>query len=407
MAGHVYKPNCKCPKDKKCTCDATWAYIIDLGRKHPATGKKWPYKKGGFKKKTDAEAAMAKLIIDVQGGNHIKESAILFEDFASQWLKDYTVTHGVKKGTARIRQHEINRLLDYFQKIPLRDIKKKDYQAALNDLKLKGLAVNTISGIHSTGRMIFKLAAEWQYIRKENDPTEGARVPKDTLTIEQIENQNEIPKYLEKEQLALFLKTAKKYGLGDDYEVFYTLAYTGMRVGELCALAEKSLAEDEIKITRTIYNPVNNRKTYEVGTPKTKKSIRPISIEDDLANILKGIIAKNRKTKMLYRQTFHDKGFLFIFRDEEYAGYPLYPKLIDYRMKRILKLAGLDAKLSPHSLRHTHTSLLAEAGVSLEEIMDRLGHVNDDVTRRIYLHITKTKKKEASQKFHQLMQNLF
>lgn len=75
-------------------------------------------------------------------------------------------------------------------------------------------------------------------------------------------------------------------------------------------------------------------------------------------------------------------------------------------MRRLLKLSGLNEMLTPHSLRHTHTSLLAEAGVGLHEIMQRLGHKDDDTTRNVYLHVTKTKKKEASHKFGQLMSNL-
>ncbi len=75
-------------------------------------------------------------------------------------------------------------------------------------------------------------------------------------------------------------------------------------------------------------------------------------------------------------------------------------------MKRILKRAGLNEKLTPHSLRHTHTSLLAEAKVSLEQIMDRLGHSDDHTTKNIYLHVTKELKKDASQKFGLLMKSL-
>jgi integrase len=74
-------------------------------------------------------------------------------------------------------------------------------------------------------------------------------------------------------------------------------------------------------------------------------------------------------------------------------------------MARLLKIAGLDQSLTPHSLRHTHTSLLAEAGVGLEQIMQRLGHSDDETTRNIYLHITKPKRKEASQKFSELMRS--
>jgi integrase len=40
-------------------------------------------------------------------------------------------------------------------------------------------------------------------------------------------------------------------------------------------------------------------------------------------------------------------------------------------------LANVPRRLIPHSLRHTHTSLLAVAGGALEQIMDRLGHSDD------------------------------
>lgn len=59
----------------------------------------------------------------------------------------------------------------------------------------------------------------------------------------------------------------------------------------------------------------------------------------------------------------------------------------------------------PHSLRHTHTSLLAEAGVVLEGIMERLGHTDDDTSKNNYRHVTEKMKKEASQKFGQLMRS--
>ncbi|WP_425060272.1 Tyrosine recombinase XerC [Sporomusa carbonis] len=84
----------------------------------------------------------------------------------------------------------------------------------------------------------------------------------------------------------------------------------------------------------------------------------------------------------------------------------MYIKLIENRMARLLRISGLNQDLTPHSLRHTHTSLLAEAGVGLEEIMERLGHSDDEVTRTVYLHVTKDMKKEAAQKFSNLMSNL-
>ena len=75
-------------------------------------------------------------------------------------------------------------------------------------------------------------------------------------------------------------------------------------------------------------------------------------------------------------------------------------------MKQVLKKTYIDKHLTPHSLRHTHISLLTEARASLEEIMDRVGHVDDSTAKNIYLHVTKDMKKETSHKFSELMKDL-
>jgi|SRR5690554_6477039 len=108
---------------------------------------------------------------------------------------------------------------------------------------------------------------------------------------------------------------------------------------------------------------------------------------------------------MRKRDKYYDKDFVFA-KMERNPGYPEMLKTIKNRMTRLLKLAGLNEELTPHSLRHTHTSLLAEAGVNLETIMERLGHKDDETTRHVYLHVTKSQKKEASQKFAELMRSL-
>ena len=66
---------------------------------------------------------------------------------------------------------------------------------------------------------------------------------------------------------------------------------------------------------------------------------------------------------------------------------------------QLLEVAELNSELTPNSL-------LAEVRVSLEEIMDRLGLYDDQITKNAYLHITQEMKKEASQKFSELMRSL-
>ncbi|MEM5022127.1 tyrosine-type recombinase/integrase [Bacillus subtilis] len=76
---------------------------------------------------------------------------------------------------------------------------------------------------------------------------------------------------------------------------------------------------------------------------------------------------------------------------------------MENRFRSVLKKSNIDKKLTPHSLRHTHTSLLTEVGVDLQRIMNRL---EAKTTTRVYLHITKDRKKEASHKFNELMRSL-
>jgi integrase len=412
MKGHFYKPHCKCvdskgesKKTKKCSCGAKWSYIIDIGT-DPKTGKRKQKKKGGFNTKTEAQEAAALLIAELTQGTYVEEKNITFEEFAYEWLEIYKSSGKPKKpGTIRIRKHEIQRLLDYFAKLKLKDISRKMYQDALNDLKKRGFADNTLDGAHRTGRMIFKRAIEMELIKK--DPTEFAYIPKDETTVEEIEKE-EIPNYLEKEELSLFLKTAEEKGLERDYPIFKLLAYTGIRVGELCALKWKDIdfEEGSISITKTYYNPNNNIRKYQLVPPKTQKGKRIIDVDPSVLTLLEKHRAAQNKVRMRLRKQYHDEDFVFAKMDEKNPGYPELIKTIENRMKRLLKLAGLNQELTPHSLRHTHTSLLAEAGVSLEEIMDRLGHKDDDTTKHVYLHITKSMKKEASRKFAQLMENL-
>ncbi len=402
MKGHFYKRGCICKK-KRCTCGATWTFVVDIGIE-PQTGKRKQKSKSGFATKQEAEAALTSLIHELNQETFVQESNILFKTFAKEWLGIYQESNNIKPGTIRVRKHELEKLMPYFSRLKLKDINRKRYQDALNALKEKGYADNTLDGIHRTGRMLFRKALELGILKK--DPTEFTYLKKDPKTVEELEEE-EVPKYLEKEELAKFLDIATSKGLEMDFLIFLILAYSGIRVGELVALKWKDIdfKENTIRITKTYYNPINNTLKYELVTPKTKNSRRTIVVENEVMEVLKFHKKSQEKLVEQLGNSYYKKDFIFA-KTDKYPGYPIFIKTVENRMRRLLKLAGLNEQLTPHSLRHTHTSLLAEAKVGLEEIMDRLGHTNDDTTRKIYLHVTKEMKKEASRKFGQLMKSL-
>ncbi len=260
--------------------------MIDIGI-DPVTGKRKQKGKGGFRTKQEAEAAAATLIYEVEEGINVEETKQTFSAFSTEWLTIYRDSKDVKPGTIRVRLHEIGKLMPYFAQLKLKDITRKKYQDALNDLKEKGYSDSTMEGIHRTGRMIFRKALEMEIIKK--DPTEYAYLKKDKKTIEQLEEE-EVPKYLEKEELFLFLKVANEQGLELDHLMFLILSYTGIRVGELVALKWKDVdfKNHTISITKTYYNPNNNTLEYQLVTPKTRKSRRKIIVDEEVNRRFEG-----------------------------------------------------------------------------------------------------------------------
>ncbi|AFQ29618.1 site-specific integrase [Bacillus thuringiensis] len=373
-----------------------WLLIAEIGI-DPTTGKRKQKKVRGFKTKKEAQLAAARIEQEVANGTYINEPDILFKDFVQEWLNIYSKS--TKISSLRVRQKQSNKLVDFFANIKMKDITKKMYQTALNDLHDKGYAFNTLDGIHTAGRMIFKKAIELQIIK--SNPTDNVKLPRKVETVEDIENDKKAIKYLEKEELAHFLQVAKEKGLDNDYVFFSILAYSGLRAGELLALkwTDVDFENNTIKITKTLYNPDNNSQHYHLLTPKTKGSIRTIKMDQGIMKLLKSHKAKQNELKLYTRPQYVDQGFVIT----KASGYPEVMKMIQNRLKRLIKLSNITKNITPHSFRHTHTSLLIEAGVGIKEIQQRLGHTDIETTMNIYAHMTKNMEEKASQKFSELM----
>lgn len=409
---YARKRGCKCGKDKKCKCGATWSFTANCG-KDPVTGERVQIQGSGYKTKQEALDAAKEIEIQYKNGTYVKEARISFREFANEWLSHYRAIGGISDGTVDIRNHAIRRMLKYFDKIPVSQITTKMYQDMLISMKepggkneKEGYAQETLISTHNTAQMMFEWGVIHKYIK--SDPTEHSKIPRIDKQYDVDEDEEELPKYLEKDELIRFLEIVQKHGRFKDYAVYYTLAYTGMRIGELSVLCEDDLFSDkcQLRIKRTVYNAKGRAKEFKLKKPKTKKSKRIIDVDESVVKLLEKQIAMQKEVKMKYRNVYYDEHNFIFANSKRNPGYPEHRNMFERRMKKFLKLASLSTELTPHSLRHTHTSLLAEAGVPLEAIMERLGHKDDQTTKLIYLHVTKKMKKVASQKFADLMRGI-
>ena len=76
----------------------------------------------------------------------------------------------------------------------------------------------------------------------------------------------------------------------------------------------------------------------------------------------------------------------------------MIPTKPNQKLDRILKKNELK-RITVHGLRHTHCSLLFEAGLPIQEVKERLGHSDIKTTMNIYTHVTKKAKEKSAEKF--------
>lgn len=190
-------------------------------------------------------------------------------------------------------------------------------------------------------------------------------------------------KFLEKEELQKLLNA---FELERHRLVTEFLALSGLRFGEMCGLNNEDV-DEYIHVTKS-YSENFSR----MGDPKTKCSIRDVYIQPELADCIRRIRICMKKQRMMFG--YEDKGFFFTGIDGGRIGYAAYAK----QLKIATEKAGIEKHVSPHILRHTMTSLFAESGVPLEVISRRLGHESSELTKTIYLHITKIHKEQDNEK---------
>ena len=376
-----------------------WAYRAYAG-KDPITKKDKQASKSGFRTKKDAQLAAAIFERQFHNGEFLEPSNVTFKEMSEQFLEHY-LSQGAKISSHRARKKALAHIIDRIGTTPIQKITVKMYQDSIDALAKK-YSYNYMASIHSSANMVFKYACDMKVIKES--PIKGAKLPKQKKTVEELKEDNISEKFLEKKELEEFLLVAKNEGIEGDLLAFTLLSYTGMRVGEMLALkwSDIDFKNHTLRIYKTYYNESNNKKKYEILTPKTEGSIRTIEFNP----VLDGLFEEHRefqeKNKQDYEMLYHDEEFIFTTKD----GYPQTIKQISLRLKRLLEKTSIKKNITPHSFRHTHTSLLIEANVHIKEIQERLGHSDINTTMGIYAHMTKNMKKKASTKFGKLMNSL-
>lgn len=156
------------------------------------------------------------------------------------------------------------------------------------------------------------------------------------------------------------------------------LVLSGLRFGEAAALTlpDLNFKERVIQVTKN-YDSINGI----VTTPKTRTSIRDVYMQDELYKLCRLIVAESLSVSVV---PLTAGNLLFPGKNGAHINFYTYNKYLRENAQK-----SLGRNISPHTLRHTHASLMFEQGMSEDAISRRLGHTNSRITKDIYLHATK------------------
>lgn len=163
--------------------------------------------------------------------------------------------------------------------------------------------------------------------------------------------------------------------------------YTGIRVGELCALTwEKiSFSDKTICICQTMQRiqkrTSENKKTHIIiAAPKSSSANRVIPIPNTLL-------------KILSQYPMEKTGYFLSGSLSEVVE----PRRIQYRFHKILKKCGIDRK-NFHVLRHTFATRCVEANIDIKTLSEILGHSSVSITMNRYVHPSLSLKRNSMEK---------
>ena len=378
----------------------TWVIVLSLGR-DPTTGKyhqRWVSVKGTRK---DAEAKRRELVHQLDCGDLIEPSKMTMADFLlNRWLPNHAKNKNLALRTVagyrdRLERHIIP-ALGHHHLSELKPVTVEAYyRQSMENGRLNGkggLSARSVKQHHAILHAALKDAVRWQMISR--NPCDAVQPP--------VFHSPEMRTF-DSDEIWRFLGVVKS-DYPEYYALFYLLLFSGLRRSEALALTWRDL---------DLVDP-------HAGSLSVKRSLHCIKGEIHLSERTK--TAKSNRTNGLpgtatlvlreYREKretiFQDMGMSLVGDDLVFSridvldqnGRPsaMLPDSVTHAWIKAVRRAGLPG-VRLHDARHTHASLMLDAGVDISVIQKIEGHSSIRVTTDTYVHAVSALKRKAAQSF--------
>lgn len=249
------------------------------------------------------------------------------------------------------------------------------------DLHDIGYSYSTITTVRGVLRPAFEMAVEDNIIRRN---------PFSFRVVDVVPNDSVTRQALTPEEKARFLaylqadRCRSRY-----YDEVIILLGTGLRISELYGLtrADIDFEKRRIRVERQLTrNRLAGCLEYHTEKPKTESGERYIPMMDNAVyQAFQRVIRNRKKPKTEYIVDGHT-GFLFLDKD----GKPKVAGHLEHALKRIVNHYNESHEdkltVSPHVLRHTFCTDMANSGIPIKSLQYLMGHSDVGVTLNTYTH---------------------
>lgn len=290
-----------------------------------------------------------------------------------RFLRYLKVEKNLADNTIAAYEFDLKRFSAYVlsaKAIPLEAIQPEDISRYIYTLYDLGLVEASIARNLSAIRMFYQFLFVEGGVK--SNPAALVDTPKLSIRLPNVLSITEILSLLEQPDLS------DRLGIRDRAMLEFLYA-TGVRVSELIRIKLRDLSPEN-KLVRVVGKGGKERLVPcgEVALHFVEHYIREVRT-------------------LLIKPASRSMDYLFL----NWRGNPMSRMGFWWILKRYCKKAGLNQKVSPHTLRHSFATHLLEGGAELRAVQEMLGH-SDISTTQIYTHLDREYLKEVHKTFHPL-----
>lgn len=353
----------------------------------------------------DLRAKEKEIDADTNEGIKVEARYVIINEMYDLWVQ---LKRGIKDNTFENYKYMYNTFVrPSFGKKRIQTLKKSDVKFFYNYLAdQRCLQASTIDSIHNVLHQVLDMAVDDKYIR--SNPSDKALKELKQSHAFKTEKRRALT-IAEQELFLNYLRNNETYSHW--YPIFAVMLGTGMRVGEITGLrwGDIDLDNGVIDINHTLVYYCHRHEVelngcyFNINTPKTKASNRKIPMIESVKEAF--LMEKANQEKSGIKCSVVIDGysdFIFVNRN----GKTQHQGTLNKAIRRIIRDCNDEVLLndenatvllphfSCHSLRHTFSTRMCEAGINVKVIQDTLGHQDISTTMNIYTDATKEMKKQ-------------